>query len=73
MKNNQTKKVANSFLIMLLLSLFLASCGSDDSSSGGGTPTVNKDFSATAGSYGQAIFIGEPATPSPLTGLNPSV
>ena len=29
-------------------------------------------ISATAGSYGEAIYLGEAATPSPLTGLDPS-
>ena len=62
--------IAKSVISWFVISLFLASCGGGDSnSSGGATPL--KDFSATAGSYGEAIFIGED-TPSPLTGLNPA-
>ena len=57
-----------------MVPLLLTSCGGGDSNSSGGglTPPAQpkKDFSATAGNYGRAIFTGK-TTASPLTGLNP--
>ena len=55
-----------------MVPLLLTSCGGGDSNSSGGGLTSLKNISATAGSYGKAIFLGEGATPSPLTGLNPT-
>ena len=59
------RSIAKSVILWPIISLFLASCGGGDSNSSGGL--TNKDFTVTAGSYGEVIFTEED-TPSPLTG-----
>ena len=68
------KSKINLFILGFLAPLLLTSCGGGDSSSSSGvpaTPTPKKDISATAGNYGEKIFVGEDPTPSPLTGVYP--